>query len=97
MKTKLINFWIYLKATFWFVPALIILLAIIFAFNLVTIDRILGSMSLRFYGFHIPSVQKEHRLFYKRIAIHRQANMILRVSESTLPEEKDRQDVRQRY
>lgn len=51
MKTKLINFWIYLRATFWFVPALMILLAIIFAFNLVTFDRALGSFSLRFYGF----------------------------------------------
>ena len=51
MKTKLINFWMYLKACFWFVPALMILLSIIFAFNLVTVDRALGSISLRLHGF----------------------------------------------
>jgi uncharacterized membrane protein len=33
----------------------------------------------------------------QRKAIHRQANMILRGSEKALPEENDREDVRQRY
>lgn len=33
----------------------------------------------------------------QRLAIHRQANMILRGSQEALPEENDREDVRQRY
>jgi len=39
MKTRLINFWEFLRASFWFIPALMLVLSFIMSFNMVTIDR----------------------------------------------------------
>ena len=51
MKTKLINLWVSMRASFWFIPALMVITATVMAFNLVTIDRTLSVFSFRFYGF----------------------------------------------
>ena len=51
MKTKLINLWVSIRASFWFIPALMVITATAMAFNLVTIDRTLSVVSFRFYGF----------------------------------------------
>ncbi len=51
MKTKLINLWISLRASFWFVPALMVITATVMAFGIVTIDKALGLVNFRFYAF----------------------------------------------
>jgi uncharacterized membrane protein len=51
MKTKLINLWASMRASFWFIPALMVIAATVMAFNIVTIDRTLSVVSFRFYGF----------------------------------------------
>ncbi len=51
MKTKLTNLWASLRSSFWFVPALMILIAVITAFDLITFDRALSYTSLRLFGF----------------------------------------------
>ncbi len=51
MKTKLINLWVSMRASFWFIPALMVITATVVAFNLVTIDRTLSVVSFRFYGY----------------------------------------------
>ncbi len=51
MKTKLINLWVSMRASFWFIPALMVITATVMAFNFVTIDRTLSAVSFRFYGF----------------------------------------------
>jgi uncharacterized membrane protein len=51
MKTKLVNLWGSMRASFWFIPALMVIIATVMAFNIVTIDRTLSVVSFRFYGF----------------------------------------------
>ncbi|MGB3222923.1 MAG: DUF2254 domain-containing protein [Desulforhopalus sp.] len=51
MKTRLINYWQSLRTSFWLVPALMVVLAIIMSVNMVTLDRALQLGSLQFYGY----------------------------------------------
>ncbi|GAB6193822.1 DUF2254 domain-containing protein [Desulfocastanea catecholica] len=51
MKTKLINWWESLKTSFWFIPTLMVLAAIVISIGIISLDR--GSLTdyLRSYGF----------------------------------------------
>ncbi|MGB3210198.1 MAG: DUF2254 domain-containing protein [Desulforhopalus sp.] len=51
MKTKLINLWVSMRASFWLIPALMVVIATVMAINIVTIDRTLSVITYRFYGF----------------------------------------------
>lgn len=51
MKTKLINFWESLRASFWFLPALMVIAATLASFSIVSIDKVLDSDSLSFLDF----------------------------------------------
>ena len=51
MKTKLLNLWESLRTSFWFIPALMVLAAIIVSFGMIFIDIYLNSDSMTFLGF----------------------------------------------
>lgn len=50
MNTRLKNYWEYLRSSFWFIPALMIITALTMSFNLVSLDRFLNFEALRYYG-----------------------------------------------
>ena len=51
MKTKIIIFLEILRGSFWFIPALMVIAAMVIAFSMVILDRHLSIDTLRFYGF----------------------------------------------
>jgi uncharacterized membrane protein len=51
MKTKLINWWESLKTSFWFIPTLMVLAAIVLSICIISLDRYLITDYLSFFGF----------------------------------------------
>ncbi len=51
MKTKLINLWESLKTSFWFIPTIMVLAAIIIAICIISLDRYSITDYLSFFGF----------------------------------------------
>ncbi len=58
MKTKLINWWESLKTSFWFIPTLMVLAAILISICIINLDRYSITDSVRFLGF-LNSVSPE--------------------------------------
>lgn len=51
MRIRLLNLWEHIRVSFWFIPALMIVAVIVFAVNMIALDRKIGFEPERFWGF----------------------------------------------
>jgi uncharacterized membrane protein len=58
MKTRLINIWQSLRGSFWFIPALMVLAAVIMSWSMVVVDRV-SRFEIQRFGFGLFSVSPE--------------------------------------
>jgi len=68
MKTRLINLWESLKTSFWFIPTLMVLAAIIISICIISLDRYLITDYLSFFGFFTLVSPEGARLILSTIA-----------------------------